>query len=80
MTYANNSQSKYTRRLEIAATQTKSAYADSKNLKPTEVGFVCIAALRQRAGGSIPFTRVGVFLLLGEYLSNYQHFLNLPVL
>ncbi|QLE44333.1 hypothetical protein FD723_30475 [Nostoc sp. C052] len=36
--------SKYTRRLEIAATQTKSAYADSKNFKPTEVGFVCIAA------------------------------------
>ena len=35
---------KYTRRLEIAATQTKSAYADSKNLKPTEVGFVCTAA------------------------------------
>ncbi|WP_234017393.1 hypothetical protein [Nostoc sp. 'Lobaria pulmonaria (5183) cyanobiont'] len=35
---------KSTRRLEIAATQTKSAYANSKNLKPTGVGFVCIAA------------------------------------
>ncbi|MEH1775138.1 hypothetical protein [Nostoc sp.] len=35
--------SKYTWRLEIVATQTKPACADSKNLKPTEVGFVCIA-------------------------------------
>lgn len=36
--------SKYTWRLEIAATQTKSVCANSKNLKPTSVGFVCIAA------------------------------------
>ncbi|WP_335008360.1 hypothetical protein [Nostoc sp.] len=35
--------SKYTWRLEIVAIQTKPACADSKNLKPTEVGFVCIA-------------------------------------
>ncbi len=42
--------SKYTRRLEIAATQTKSAYADSNNLKPTEVGFVCITASSIRWG------------------------------
>ncbi len=48
---------KYTRRLEIAATQTKSAYADSKNLKPTSVGFVCIAANSIRQGRCV-FTKV----------------------